>query len=44
MLRLSMSMWIEVSATSLLNLQFAGDDKIFRGGSYIAANRHRIAA
>ncbi len=43
MLRLSMSMWIEVSATSLLNLQ-AGDDKIFRGGSYITANRHRITA
>lgn len=36
-------MWIEVSATSLLNFQ-VGDDKIFRGGSYIAANRNRIAA
>lgn len=34
--------WIEVSATSLLKLQ-VGDDKIFRRGSYITANKHRIA-
>lgn len=40
---LRLSRWIEFSATSLLHLQ-VGDDKIFRGDSYIAANRHRIAA
>lgn len=40
---LRLSRWIEFSATSLLHLQ-VGDDKIFRGDSYIAANRHRISA
>lgn len=43
MLRLSMSMWIEVSATSLLNLKPVMT-KYLGAGSYIAANRHRIAA
>ena len=40
---LGLSMWIEVSPTSLLKLQ-VGDDQRFRGGSDIAASRHGIAA